>query len=196
MKSSHLCATNILVPLQLPNAGPQKVLQPWLNSYPHLQVRGSSNVHSCNSTKSNWQPIRWGVNISLRRWLLGVPLLCLPRPRMFHIRKDIDIHISEKDSSTTALVVLAHRCHDVPHPWVHAIGSQWFSFIHCDSLAFKVEIAPARTFGIFEQIEQLRNAGFIKGGSLDNALVCRQAMHYIRCLVKLCWTVSRSLNVK
>eukprot|EP00249_Psilotum_nudum_P018543 c26858_g1_i2 orf=218-694(-) len=55
---------------------------------------------------------------------------------------------------------------------VHAIGSQWFSFIHCDSLAFKVEIAPARTFGIFEQIEQLRNAGFIKGGSLDNALVC------------------------
>ena len=34
------------------------------------------------------------------------------------------------------------------------------------------EIAPARTFGLAHQIDQLRTAGLIKGGTLDNALVC------------------------
>ncbi len=33
------------------------------------------------------------------------------------------------------------------------------------------EIAPARTFGFVEEIEPLRKAGLIKGGSLDNALI-------------------------
>ena len=39
---------------------------------------------------------------------------------------------------------------------------------------FAEAIAPARTFGFAEQIEQLQQAGLIKGGSLDNALVCSQ----------------------
>jgi UDP-3-O-[3-hydroxymyristoyl] N-acetylglucosamine deacetylase len=34
------------------------------------------------------------------------------------------------------------------------------------------EIAPARTFGFKDQVEQLRAAGLIQGGALDNALVC------------------------
>jgi UDP-3-O-[3-hydroxymyristoyl] N-acetylglucosamine deacetylase len=34
------------------------------------------------------------------------------------------------------------------------------------------ELAPARTFGFREQIEQLLAAGLIRGGALDNALVC------------------------
>ena len=37
---------------------------------------------------------------------------------------------------------------------------------------FVAEIAPARTFGFREQVEQLRAAGLIQGGALDNALVC------------------------
>ena len=37
---------------------------------------------------------------------------------------------------------------------------------------FRDAIAPARTFGFADQIEQLRKAGLIKGGSLENALVC------------------------
>ena len=36
---------------------------------------------------------------------------------------------------------------------------------------FKTEIAPARTFCVNDEIEYLRNAGLIKGGSLENALV-------------------------
>ncbi len=37
---------------------------------------------------------------------------------------------------------------------------------------FVAEIAPARTFGLLSQVEQLRSAGLIQGGALDNALVC------------------------
>eukprot|EP00897_Mesotaenium_endlicherianum_P002820 jgi/Mesen1/2566/ME000162S01693 len=37
---------------------------------------------------------------------------------------------------------------------------------------YATDVAQARTFGILEQLEQLRAAGLIKGGSLDNALVC------------------------
>jgi UDP-3-O-[3-hydroxymyristoyl] N-acetylglucosamine deacetylase len=61
-----------------------------------------------------------------------------------------------------------------------AIGNQWHSwspFIQpatdtTPSSSFSEEIAPARTFGIASQIESLRQKGLIKGGTLDNALVC------------------------
>ena len=58
-----------------------------------------------------------------------------------------------------------------------AIGNQWHSWSlntssHDVSSTFNAEIAPARTFGLLHQIEHLRQSGLIKGGSLDNALVC------------------------
>jgi UDP-3-O-[3-hydroxymyristoyl] N-acetylglucosamine deacetylase len=52
-----------------------------------------------------------------------------------------------------------------------AIGKQWHSFTPT-SEDFAEEIAPARTFGLADQVESLRAAGLIKGGSLENALVC------------------------
>ncbi len=57
---------------------------------------------------------------------------------------------------------------DFPLP---AIGNQWHSWSP-EVSSFADEVAPARTFGFAQQIEQLRAAGLIKGGSLDNALVC------------------------
>ena len=54
---------------------------------------------------------------------------------------------------------------------VAPIGNQWHSW-QPDKEDFITEIAPARTFGLAHQIEQLRQAGLIKGGTLDNALVC------------------------
>jgi UDP-3-O-[3-hydroxymyristoyl] N-acetylglucosamine deacetylase len=58
-----------------------------------------------------------------------------------------------------------------------AIGNQWHSW--SPSLetqqaydSFAEEIAPARTFGLLHQIEHLQRSGLIKGGSLENALVC------------------------
>ncbi len=54
-----------------------------------------------------------------------------------------------------------------------AIGTQWFSWNPLQE-SFEEAIAPARTFGLAHQIEALRQQGLIKGGSLDNALVCSE----------------------
>lgn len=64
-----------------------------------------------------------------------------------------------------------------------AIGNQWHSWspVAANAAAntatnkaesFAAEVAPARTFGLAHQIDYLRQQGLIKGGSLDNALVC------------------------
>tara|TARA_Y100001968_G_scaffold330141_1_gene381177 strand:- start:643 stop:1503 length:861 start_codon:yes stop_codon:yes gene_type:complete len=52
-----------------------------------------------------------------------------------------------------------------------AIGRQIFS-IELTPESFVKELAPARTFGFRDQVEKLINAGLIKGGALENALVC------------------------
>jgi UDP-3-O-[3-hydroxymyristoyl] N-acetylglucosamine deacetylase len=52
-----------------------------------------------------------------------------------------------------------------------AIGNQWVSWSPSQE-PFEKAIAPARTFGLAHQIEHLQALGLIKGGSLDNALVC------------------------
>jgi len=57
---------------------------------------------------------------------------------------------------------------DFPHK---AIGQQMFS-IELSPNNFVNEIAPARTFGFLDQVEELKKAGLIKGGALENALVC------------------------
>jgi len=57
---------------------------------------------------------------------------------------------------------------EFPQP---AIGRQLFS-LSLSPETFVREIAPARTFGFKDQVEQLRQAGLIQGGALDNALVC------------------------
>jgi len=60
-----------------------------------------------------------------------------------------------------------------------AIGNQWHSW--CPGTAslstapvdsYLQDIAPARTFGLAHQIEYLQAQGLIRGGSLENALVC------------------------
>ncbi len=51
------------------------------------------------------------------------------------------------------------------------IGNQWYSWTP-EQESFACAIAPARTFGLANQIDTLREAGLIKGGSLENALVC------------------------
>ncbi len=52
-----------------------------------------------------------------------------------------------------------------------AIGRQQLA-LELTPQTFVEEIAPARTFGFRDQVEQLRASGLIRGGALDNALVC------------------------
>jgi UDP-3-O-[3-hydroxymyristoyl] N-acetylglucosamine deacetylase len=57
---------------------------------------------------------------------------------------------------------------DFPHP---LIGAQRLTFDALAPGAFAREIASARTFGFTEEIEMLRRANLIRGGSIDNAIV-------------------------
>lgn len=57
---------------------------------------------------------------------------------------------------------------DFKHP---LIGKQHFRFDALDAEAYAREISPARTFGFTEEVEALRRANLIQGGSLDNAIV-------------------------
>lgn len=54
-----------------------------------------------------------------------------------------------------------------PHP---LIGEQTFEFTPGQQ-NYETEIAPARTFGFYEEVERLRQSGLIRGGSLENAVV-------------------------
>ncbi|KAI4369049.1 hypothetical protein MLD38_017540 [Melastoma candidum] len=83
------------------------------------------------------------------------------------------VHVLRNDSSLLAF----------PSPCLHvncginfsqaaSIGCQWFSSSNLDYSFYKTQIAPARTFCIFEEVEKMRELGLIKGGSLENALVC------------------------
>lgn len=53
------------------------------------------------------------------------------------------------------------------------IGSQWYTWSPRTE-DFATAIAPARTFTLLNVVETLQNQGLIKGGSLENALVCGQ----------------------
>ena len=57
---------------------------------------------------------------------------------------------------------------DFRHP---LIGRQHMRFDALDADAYVREISPARTFGFTEEIEALRRANLIRGGSLGNAIV-------------------------
>ena len=81
------------------------------------------------------------------------------------------IWIRDQDSFVAALPASETRfTYGIDFPY-EVIGNQWHSW-NLSQDNFANEIAPARTFGFAEQIEQLQKAGLIKGGSLENALVC------------------------
>ena len=81
------------------------------------------------------------------------------------------IWIREQDIFVAALPAPEMRfTYGIDFPY-QAIGNQWHSWSPSQS-DFNTEVAPARTFGFAEQIEQLQQAGLIKGGNLENALVC------------------------
>ncbi len=56
------------------------------------------------------------------------------------------------------------------NPWV---GTQYASFDLSDE-TFAREIAPARTFVLFKDVDELRAKGMIKGGSADTAIVVKE----------------------
>ena len=89
------------------------------------------------------------------------------------LRPPAPIWIRHEDAFVAALPASETRfTYGIDFPY-EAIGNQWHSWSMAEG-NFAEAIAPARTFGFAEQIEQLQKAGLIKGGSLDNALICSQ----------------------
>ncbi|QVV67613.1 UDP-3-O-acyl-N-acetylglucosamine deacetylase [Synechococcus sp. LA31] len=92
-------------------------------------------------------------------------------PRPLPLVLDHPITLQQGQSFATALPSDQLRLGvaiEFPQP---AIGRQLYS-LALTPQAFVEQIAPARTFGFKHQVEQLLAAGLIKGGALDNALVC------------------------
>ncbi len=72
--------------------------------------------------------------------------------------------ISATPSETFKLIGIV----DFPYK---AIGKQMFS-INLTPRNFVKDLAPARTFGFKDQVDHLISKGLIKGGNLENSLVC------------------------
>jgi UDP-3-O-[3-hydroxymyristoyl] N-acetylglucosamine deacetylase len=60
---------------------------------------------------------------------------------------------------------------DFPHP---LIGSQSLD-VDLTRTNYATDIAPARTFGFYHEVEKLQASGLIRGGSLENAIVLTQS---------------------
>jgi UDP-3-O-[3-hydroxymyristoyl] N-acetylglucosamine deacetylase len=94
-------------------------------------------------------------------------------PTLLDLTETITVH--QGDSFVTAIPAPNLRfTYGIDFPG-SIIGEQWFSWapkITEFAAAFAQDIAPARTFTLAQYIEPMRAQGLIKGGSLDNAIVC------------------------
>lgn len=100
---------------------------------------------------------------------VGTQALDGPTPPPLILREPLTVQ--HQDAFVTAIPAPTLQIsYGVDYPYA-PIGQQWHSW-QPGRDDFATTIAPARTFGFADQIEQLRNLGLIKGGSLDNALVC------------------------
>lgn len=111
--------------------------------------------------------------------IASVGLVSQPQARVVPLL-DVPVWIYQDDAFVAAIPAPEIRFtygidFDLP-----AIGNQWHSWTPAQLLpadfistsSFSKEIAPARTFGLASQVELLQQQGLIKGGTLENALVC------------------------
>jgi len=88
--------------------------------------------------------------------------------RVLQVREKVSVEQGDRRISIEPAEAYEIDCLiNFAHP---LIGTQKFHFELTES-AFGREIAAARTFGFTEEIEALRRANLIRGGSLDNAIV-------------------------
>lgn len=97
----------------------------------------------------------------------GLKTLSVPR-RVRRIVRPFRVEVGDAFLAAYPADSLRITCSiDFNHP---AIGHQERGF-DVNPRSFSEEIAPARTFGFLHQVEALRQAGLVKGGSYDNAIV-------------------------
>lgn len=96
----------------------------------------------------------------------------LNQPKEIFILKE-PVYWSEGEVCLIALPFegfkISYTLHD---PRSSLLDSQYFSF-KMDIEKYKKEIAPCRTFSLYEEIEPLLKQGFLKGASLQNAVMIK-----------------------
>lgn len=83
------------------------------------------------------------------------------------------LYWSEGDIHIVALPSDEYRIsYTLNYPETRALKSQYYSTSITPEI-FKKEIAPCRTFSLYEEVSMLIDRGLIKGGSLDNAVIIK-----------------------
>jgi len=128
-------------------------------SYIHIQVEGKE-IPLLDGSAIEW--VRAFEEVGIKR---------VPKPSNF-MREISEPKIFNKDKSVIAITpsnkLTIISTIDFSYK---AIGKQTF-VIDLNPKCYVDLIAPARTFGFKDQFQQLGELGLIKGGSLENALVC------------------------
>lgn len=128
-------------------------------SYIHIEVDGKE-IPLLDGSAIQW--VRAFEEVGIKR---------VPNPKNF-IKEINKSMIFNKDSSVIALTP-SNKITIIStiNFSYKAIGNQTY-VIDLNPNCFVENIAPARTFGFKDQFQELSELGLIKGGSLENALVC------------------------
>ena len=128
-------------------------------SYIHIEVDGKE-IPLLDGSAIQW--VRAFEEVGIKR---------VPNPKNF-IKEINKSMIFNKDSSVIALTP-SNKITIIStiNFSYKAIGNQTY-VIDLNPKCFVENIAPARTFGFKDQFQELSELGLIKGGSLENALVC------------------------
>ena len=128
-------------------------------SYIHIEVDGKE-IPLLDGSAIQW--VRAFEEVGIKR---------VPNPKNF-IKEINKSMIFNKDSSVIALTP-SNKITIIStiNFSYEAIGNQTY-LIDLNPNCFVENIAPARTFGFKDQFQELSELGLIKGGSLENALVC------------------------
>lgn len=83
------------------------------------------------------------------------------------------VYFSEGDIHIVALPYEGYKFSYTLNYPNHPILDAQYHTTHIDSETFKTQIAPCRTFSLYEEISHLIDRGLVKGASLDNAVVIK-----------------------
>ena len=128
-------------------------------SYIHIEVDGKEI------------PLLDGSAIQWVREFEEVGIKKAPKPEKFFREINKSIILNKEDSVIAATPSSKTLIISTISFSYKAIGNQTF-VVDLNPKNFVEMIAPARTFGFKDQFQELSELGLIKGGSLENALVC------------------------
>lgn len=100
----------------------------------------------------------------------GVCLLDEVRPQG---RLEAPVYWSQNDTHLIAIPSDEYRIsYTLHYPHCDLIGTQYYSFV-VNEENFKEQIAPCRTFSLYEEIAPLIKQGFLKKGGLENGILIK-----------------------